>query len=136
MGCKLEHIIKVVYHENQKQEILREMFPLLQKIIEDNVDLSLLQANFKGEITFKKLTNLPWEGCELLFSHLSNFVKNDKANNGFNYALRLMFMSICEKLFSKVINVFQEDTLQTQNSIELIKTSIQMIQELHTSIVN
>lgn len=36
---KLEHIIKIVYHENQKHEILREMFPLLQKIIEDNVDL-------------------------------------------------------------------------------------------------
>lgn len=78
------------------------------------------------------MTNLPWEGCEFLFSHLSSFVKNDKANNGFNYTLRLIF----EKLFSKAINVFQDVSFQTQNSIELMKTSIQMIQELHTNIIN
>jgi hypothetical protein len=63
-------------------------------------------------------------------------MKNDKANNGFNYTLRLMFMSIFEKLFSKAINVFQDVSVQNQNSIELMKTSIQMIQELHTNIIN
>ena len=135
-NVKLEQIIQAVFHENQKQGILREMFPLLHKIIEDNFNLSLFQDNINEQITFKQLTNLPWEGCELLFYHLSGFVKNDKANNGFNYTLRLMFMSIFEKLFSKVINVFPENLFQTQNIINLIKTSIQMIQELHTSMVN